>query len=124
MLIVGPVSSLFDWLTFAVLLRLFHADEVLFHTGWFIESLATQTLVLFVVRTGGNPFRSKPSRPLVVSVLAVVLIGMLLPYSPLAGSFGFVPLPASYLLFVAVTTATYLTLVEVVKRWLLRATST
>lgn len=119
MLTVGPVSSLFDFLTFAVLLHLFHAGEARFHTGWFVESLATQTLVLFVIRTGGNPFRSKPSRPLVVAVLAAVAIGVILPYSPLAAPLGFVPLPAGYLLFVIVTTAVYLLLVEAVKRRLL-----
>ena len=62
MLFIGPISSIFDFLTFYVLLRVFHAGESLFHTGWFVESLATQTLVLFVIRTMGNPFRSRPSR--------------------------------------------------------------
>ena len=62
MLFIGPISSVFDFLTFYVLLRVFHADETLFHTGWFVESLATQTLVLFVIRTMGNPLRSRPSR--------------------------------------------------------------
>jgi P-type Mg2+ transporter len=120
MLVLGPVSSLFDFLTFAALLHLFHAGEALFHTGWFVESLATQTLVLFVIRTGGNPFRRKPSRALTVSVLTVVAAGVLLPYSLLAGPLGFVPLPAGYVLFVVATTATYLALVEIVKRYLLR----
>jgi Mg2+-importing ATPase len=61
MLLVGPVSSLYDFLTFWVLLTVFRASEPLFHTGWFVESLATQTLVLFVIRTAGNPLRSRPS---------------------------------------------------------------
>jgi Mg2+-importing ATPase len=120
MLIIGPVSSLFDFLTFAVLLRLFHADEELFHTGWFVESLATQTLVLFIIRTGGSPFHSRARRALTITILVVVFVGIALPYSPLAGPLGFVPMPAGYLLFVAATTATYLALVEVVKRRLLR----
>ena len=64
MIFIGPISSIFDFVTFFVLLRVFHASEQLFHTGWFVESLATQTLVLFVIRTRGNPFRSRPSRPL------------------------------------------------------------
>jgi Mg2+-importing ATPase len=119
MLVIGPVSSLFDFLTFAVLLHLFRAGPDQFHTGWFVESLATQTLVLFVIRTGGNPFRSRPSRALTVSVLVVVAVGVLLPYSPLAGSLGFVPLPAAYFLFVIVATVVYLALVEAVKRWVL-----
>ena len=63
MIAIGPVSSVFDFLTFCVLLRVFHASSAFFHTGWFVESLATQALVLFVIRTAGNPFRSRPSRP-------------------------------------------------------------
>jgi Mg2+-importing ATPase len=120
MLFIGPISSLFDFLTFAVLLRGFHADERLFHTGWFVESLATQTLVLFVIRTAGNPLRSRPSEPLTWTVLLIVAVGISLPYLPLAPALGFVPLPAPYLAFLAVTTATYLLLVELVKRRLLR----
>lgn len=120
MLIIGPVSSLFDFLTFFVLLQVFRASAELFHTGWFVESLATQTLVVFIIRTGGNPFRSRPSRPLALTVGAVVVAGIILPYSPLAGWFGFVPLPIAYLLFVALATAMYLTLVEVVKRLVLK----
>jgi Mg2+-importing ATPase len=120
MLTLGPVSSLFDFLTFFVLLRVFRASEELFHTGWFVESLATQTLVLFVIRTAGNPLRGRPSRPLTAGVLAVVAAGLALPYTPLAGPLGFVPLPPLYLLFVAAMTAAYLALVELVKRRVLR----
>lgn len=106
-------------LTFVVLLRVFHADEALFHTGWFVESLATQTLVIFVIRTAGNPLRSRPSRPLAATVLLIVALGVLLPFTPLARALGFTPLPAPYFLFLAAATATYLLLVEVVKRRLL-----
>lgn len=120
MLIIGPISSVFDFLTFAVLLLWFHASEPLFHTGWFVESLATQTLVLFVIRTAGNPFRSRPSKPLVWTVLAIVAVGILLPYTPLAEPLGFVPLPALYFCFLIAATATYLLLVELIKRRLLR----
>ncbi|HEY7311458.1 MAG TPA: magnesium-translocating P-type ATPase [Gemmataceae bacterium] len=120
MVFIGPISSLYDFLTFFILLRLFHASEPLFHTGWFVESLVTQTLVLFVIRTAGNPFRSRPSLPLLCSVLLVVFIGVLLPYSPLAGVLGFTPLPALYLLFLAAATGSYLLLVEMAKRFLLR----
>jgi Mg2+-importing ATPase len=118
---VGPVSSLFDFLTFFVLLRIFRADESLFHTGWFVESLATQTLVLLVIRTLGNPLRSRPSGPLIVSTLMILSIAFLLPYSPFAGRLGFVPLPASYLLFVAGAVLIYLLLVELVKRPFVRS---
>jgi len=120
MILLGPVSSVFDILTFIVLLHVFHAHEALFHTGWFVESLATQTLVLFVIRTAKSPFRSRPSRPLIASVVAVVLTGMVLPYSPLADSLGFVPLPPGYLLFVVAATLAYLAIVEFVKRRVLR----
>ncbi len=119
MLVVGPVSSLFDLLTFFVLLRFFDASSELFHTGWFVESLATQTLVIFVVRTATNPFRSRPSLPLAGSVLAVVAVGLVLPITPWAAALGFTPLPASYLTFVAVVTAVYLLAVELVKRSML-----
>jgi Mg2+-importing ATPase len=116
MVFVGPVSSIFDFLTFYVLLRVLHADETLFHTGWFVESLATQTLVLFVIRTAGNPLVSRPSVPLAATALAVVTIGLLLPVTPLAHLLGFTPLPLPYFLFLLVATAAYLALVEVVKR--------
>ncbi len=120
MVAVGPVSSLYDFATFFVLLRVFHAREALFHTGWFVESLATQTLVIFIIRTGSNPFKSRPSRALVVSTLAVVAVGVALPYLPGAGFLGFVPLPVPFFAFLAVATLTYLALVEVVKRALFR----
>jgi Mg2+-importing ATPase len=120
MLIIGPISSIYDFLTFYVLLHFFHANEKLFHTGWFVESLATQTLVLFVIRTRGNPLKSRPSLPLTVTIVAIVLIGMAIPFSPLAAELGFVPLPLSYFLFLAGATATYLALVEVGKQLLFR----
>jgi Mg2+-importing ATPase len=119
MLAIGPISSLYDFLTFFVLLALFRASEPLFHTGWFVESLATQTLVLLVIRTAGNPLQSRPSRALFASVVAVVVVGVLLPYSPLAGLLGFTPLPAGYLLFLVGVAGSYLALVEWVKRRLL-----
>jgi P-type Mg2+ transporter len=119
MIFIGPISSVYDFLTFFVLLSVFHASEALFHTGWFVESLATQTLVLFVIRTAGNPFRSRPSRPLVVTTLIIVLIGMLLPVTPLAGALGFTPLPPLFFLFLLAATGTYLVLVEVAKRVLM-----
>lgn len=121
MVFVGPISSLFDFLTFWVLLAVFQASEAGFHTGWFVESLATQTLVIFVIRTAGNPWRSQPSFPLMITVLAVVLVGVALPFiSPLAGPLGFTPLPVGYFLFLLGATSTYLLLVEVVKRRLMR----
>jgi len=119
MLLIGPISSIFDFLTFYVLLHFFHTTEAQFHTGWFVESLATQTLVLFVIRTSKNPLLSRPSGPLMATCLAVVAFGLYLPFSPLAGILGFTPLPASYFAFLAAATAAYLLLVEVAKRRLL-----
>ena len=119
MLFIGPISSVYDFLTFFALLRLFHASESLFQTGWFVESLSTQTLVLFVIRTAGNPFRSRPSAPLAVTTIGVVAAGILLPYTPIAGVLGLVPLPGAFYLFLLAVTGTYLGFVELAKRRIL-----
>jgi Mg2+-importing ATPase len=116
MILIGPISSIYDFLTFWVLLKVFHAPQALFHTGWFVESLATQTLVLFVIRTKRAPWRSRPSRALTATVLLVVAIGLVLPYSPLARPLGFTPLPAEFFGFLVFAIVTYLFLVELVKR--------
>jgi Mg2+-importing ATPase len=120
MLLVGPVSSLFDFLTFYVLLHVLHATEPLFHTGWFVESLATQTLVLFVIRTVDNPLVSRPSVALTITTVTVVVIGLLLPITPLGPLLGFTVPPVSYFAFLVVATVAYLALVEVVKRRVVR----
>jgi Mg2+-importing ATPase len=120
MLLIGPISSIYDYLTFYAMLHLFNASETLFHTGWFVESLVTQTLVVFVIRTTGNPFRSRPSFPLVFSVLLTIAVALALPFSPLASLFGFVALPRSYFAFLIVVTCTYLLLVEFAKRPIFR----
>ena len=120
MLYIGPLSSIYDFLTFYVLLKFLHAGEQEFHTGWFVESLATQTAVVFIIRTAGNPFKSRPSLALSLTVLTVILVAVILPFSPLAGILGFVPLPFAYFVFLGAATATYLSLVEVVKRRLIK----
>src|SRR5436190_6304721 len=120
MVVIRPISSIYDFLTFGVLLWVFRASEALFQTGWFVESLATQTLVLFIIRTAGNPLRSRPSPPLAITTLVIVAIGILLPYTPLAGLLGFKPLPPLYFLFLAGMVVIYLLLVELVKRRLMR----
>jgi Mg2+-importing ATPase len=120
MILVGPISSVFDFLTFYVLRHVFHAGEAFFHSGWFVESLCTQTLVLFVIRTYERPWKSRPSFALASTVLAVAAAGVLIPMTPLAPMLGFVPLPLSYLAFVAVITAAYLAVVEAAKRVLVR----
>ncbi|HVN30380.1 MAG TPA: cation transporting ATPase C-terminal domain-containing protein, partial [Thermoanaerobaculaceae bacterium] len=120
MLVVGPVSSIFDFLTFWVMLHVFRAGEALFHTGWFVESLATQLLVIFVLRTRGNPLRSRPSGALTLTTLAVVAFAALLPYSPLGGRLGFVPVPGLFYLILAGMVVAYLVSVQAVKQWFYR----
>lgn len=120
MVTIGPISSIFDFLTFYVLLSVFHAGQTLFHTAWFVESLATQTLVIVVIRTTQRPWRSRPSRALAATTLLVVAIGVLLPFSPLAGLLGFAPPPPAFFVYLVFATATYLVLVEIGKRFVLR----
>jgi Mg2+-importing ATPase len=116
MLFFGPISSLYDFLTFGVLLWVFGAGEVLFHSGWFVESLATQTLVIFIIRTRRVPFfHSRPSFPLLMTTLACVATGAAIPFSPLADLFGFARLPWGVLAAIVVMTATYLALAELGK---------
>ena len=116
MIFIGPISSIYDFLTFYVLIHFFRASEVVFHTGWFVESLSTQTLVLFVIRTTKNPFKSRPSGPLAFTTVLIVVLGILIPYSGLAKTLGFTPLPGSFYWFLALATGTYLVLVEIAKR--------
>ena len=120
MIYIGPLSSIYDFLTFFVLLKVFLASEQFFHTGWFVESLATQTLVIFVIRTAGNPLRSRPSLALTITTIAIVLFGTVLPYTSLGSLIGFTPLPITFLLFILFAASTYLLLVEAVKRRLMR----
>jgi Mg2+-importing ATPase len=123
MLAVGPVSSLFDFLTFYVLLQMFGADEALFHTGWFIESLATQVLVIFVIRTRRSALRSRPHPLLVATSLAVVALAVWLPLSPVAEYLGFVAPPPILFAILAVMVVAYLLLVEWVKAMYFRSLS-
>jgi Mg2+-importing ATPase len=117
MLYFGPISSLFDFATFAVMLLVFHAGERLFQSGWFVESLATQTLVIFAIRTRRVPFlRSHPSLPLVLTALAVVVVGALLPGSPIGPLLGFQPLPGGFFAFLAAMVIGYLGAIEAGKR--------
>ena len=96
MLVIGPVSSVFDFLTFYVMLTVFHAGEALFHTGWFIESMATQVLVIFIIRTRRNPFKSRPNPWLIACSLTVVAVAAALPFTPAGVHLGFVAPPAFY----------------------------
>jgi Mg2+-importing ATPase len=115
MLVIGSVSSLFDFLTFYVLLEFLHADEKLFQTGWFVESLCTQVLVIFVIRTRGWPFNSKPHPVLVTTSLAVVFIAIILPLTPIGAYFGFVSPPVFFYVVLFGLVATYLIVVQWMK---------
>jgi Mg2+-importing ATPase len=117
MLYFGPLSSVFDFATFAVMLWAFHSGPAQFRSGWFVESLATQTLVIFAIRTRRIPFfRSHPSLPLTLAALAVVTVGALLPATPLAGTLGFSPLPLGFFAALAAMVAGYLVLIEAGKK--------
>jgi Mg2+-importing ATPase len=124
MLVFGPISSIFDFATFAVMLWVFDAGESLFQSGWFVESLATQSLIVFAIRTRRVPFfRSRPSRPLTIAIMVCVAIGALLPFSPLADALGFTALPAGFFAFLAGSIVLYLVIVELAKRWFYRGGS-
>jgi len=119
-LFIGPISSIFDYLTFFIMLYVFNAwnNPALFHTGWFVESLFTQTLIIHVIRTNKIPFlESRASWPLIASSLAVVAVGAFLTVSPLAVPLGFVPLPPLYWLLLAIMMVCYVFLTQVVKTW-------
>ncbi len=120
MWVLGPVSSLFDFVTFLVLLGVFHANEALFHTGWFIDSVATQVLVIFVIRTRMSPLARRPSPWLVATSLAAVLSAVTIAYLPFSGYMGFIPPPAGLVAVVAVLVGAYLVTAEIAKRWFYR----
>lgn len=120
MLYIGPISSFFDFLTFYVLLRVFHVSETQFHTGWFVESLMTQTLVLFVIRTAKNPLQSRPSGLLIATCLAAVGVGIYLPFSSFASALGFTTMPLGYFAYLSAATLAYLLIVQAAKERLFR----
>jgi Mg2+-importing ATPase len=115
MLVIGPISSAFDFLTFYVMLTVLKANETLFQTGWFVESLSTQVLVIFIIRTRGNPFKSRAHPLLVATSLAIVAIGATIPFTPLGTYFGFVPPPVEFYAILAAMVVIYLVMVEVAK---------
>ncbi|WP_052207031.1 magnesium-translocating P-type ATPase [Sinomonas humi] len=122
MVVFGPVSSLFDFATFGLMLWIFHAAPEEFRAGWFVESLATQTLIVFAIRTRRIPFfRSAASRALTASVIAVVAIGAVIPYTPFRTLIGFRMLPAPFFLALVGMVILYLVLVEVAKHFFYQA---
>jgi Mg2+-importing ATPase len=125
MLVIGPISSVFDFLTFYVMMVVLQADAQLFQTGWFVESLCTQVLVIFIIRTRGNPLKSRPHPLLIGTSLAVVAIAVLLPFTPIGTYFGFVPPPAKFYFILGAMVLVYLLIVELAKqgfyRWAARS---
>jgi magnesium-transporting ATPase (P-type) len=124
-LFIGPVSSIFDYTTFFVMLDLFHcwvpAGAALFHTGWFVESLMTQTLIIHVIRTRQIPFlQARASTALTITTVLIMAISAWLPYSPLAKMLALVPLPALYWPILFATLLCYVVLTQLVKMWLIR----
>jgi len=116
MMFFGPLSSVFDFVTFGVMLWIFHAGAGEFRSGWFVESLATQTLVIFAIRTRRVPFfRSRPSLPLALAAVTVVIVGSALPASPLAHPLGLSPLPLGFFTALVGLVIGYLALIEVGK---------
>ncbi len=117
MLIFGPISSLFDVITFVVLLSVFHFVGAQFQTGWFLESMATQMLVVFIIRTRKTPFaESRPSCILFASIIIVLAIGWTLAIAPIGAIFGFAPIPLSAIVFAFVISLVYLAVTEIGKR--------
>jgi Mg2+-importing ATPase len=124
-LFIGPISSIFDYTTFFVMLWVFHCWDPsrasLFQTGWFVESLMTQTLIIHVIRTNKVPFiQSRASRALTLTTLSIMALGIWLPYSPIASSLGFRHLPTMYWPILVVTLFAYMGLTQLAKVWLLR----
>jgi Mg2+-importing ATPase len=121
MILIGPVSSLFDYITFGVLWFIFRAPAPLFQTGWFLESLCTQTLVIHVIRTGKIPLiESRPSQFLIFTSIYIVTIGLIIPFTPLGHYFGFVTPPAAYFLALIAIVGAYLFFVQAVKKWFIK----
>ena len=123
MLFLGPISSIFDYVTYATLLLLFAAwnNAPLFQTGWFVESLLTQTLIIHIICTARVPFfQSRASNALILTTILVAGAGTLLPYSPLGPILGFVPLPGNYWVAVLVIILGYCVLAHLVKTWFVR----
>jgi len=122
-LFIGPISSIFDYVTFFIMLYVFNCrhNPALFHTGWFVESLFTQTLIIHIIRTNKIPFiESRASWPLILTSVVIVAAGAWLTVSPLANTLGFVSLPLRYWLFLALILAGYAVLTQIVKNWFVR----
>lgn len=121
MIYIGPVSSIFDFATFGIMWYVFRASPELFHTGWFVESLATQVLVVWVIRTSKIPFiQSRPSITFLLATISIVAFGAIIPYTFIGRWIGFTPLPLLFFVILMVMVVLYLTLVQFVKVWFIR----
>jgi len=129
---IGPCSSIFDYTTYFIMLYIFHCRDTstpaiaahsasLFQTGWFVESLLTQTLIIHIIRTNKIPFlQSRSSWPLLVTSSLIMALGVALPYTPVGDYLGFRPLPLLYWPLLAATLIAYVVLTQTVKMWLLK----
>jgi len=125
MLYIGPISSIFDYATYAVMWFVFQANTVeqqaLFQTGWFVESLMTQTLIVYIIRTAKIPFlQSRPALPMLLVTLTIMAVAIYLPFLPIASALGFVPLPPQYFFWLALILSSYCLLTQLVKTWFVR----
>jgi Mg2+-importing ATPase len=123
MLCIGPLSSLFDVAAFFILYGVMHVGAAQFQTAWFVESMATQVLVIFVIRSRRAAWRDRPSAWLVLASLAIVGVAFALPFVAWGSAFGFVPLPASILALIVALTAGYLAAAELLKYFFYRWTT-
>lgn len=125
MLFIGPISSIFDYLTFALMWFIFKANTIesqsLFQTGWFIEGLLSQTLIVHIIRTAKIPFiQSRASLQLLLTTTAVIITALIIPFSPLAPILKFVPLPTSYFLWLSGILVSYIILTQIIKTWFIK----
>jgi len=122
-LLIGPISSIFDYVTFFVMLGIFYAWDkpALFQTGWFVESLLTQTLIIHIIRTAKVPFlESRASAPVIATSLIIAAVGIAIPFTWLGGALGFVPLPPRYWICLGLILVSYATLTHLMKTWFAR----
>jgi P-type Mg2+ transporter len=125
MLYIGPMSSIFDYTTYALMWFVFQANtadkQALFQTGWFVESLMTQTSIVYIIRTAKIPFlQSRPALPMFLVTLTIMAVAIYLPFSPIASALGFVPLPTSYFIWLALILLSYCVLTQLMKTWFVK----
>jgi Mg2+-importing ATPase len=117
MLTFGLISSIFDFITFGVLIFIFHATKFQFRTGWFIESVVSASLIVLVIRSRKPFFKSAPGKYLTIATACVVIAAFIIPYTPLSGLLGFTAIPAMILIAIAIIVAAYIFIAEVAKKW-------